>query len=365
MLYIMVDENGFHSSLAATKIRSVENEARKKHVSLLPIRDFSEVEAEEKNPVVLLIGDILPWLTEKAREADLRGIRTIVITGIPAEKLSGYRCSIISTDMENAIRSLIAYLRANGKCRIALYGTNTESAPDMKKEATFKSLIGEEHVFRSHGSLDEVYHRFEAVLDRYDSVLCACDYIALALLDRLKDEHPEDAKRLYIVGGGDSLLSFFASTSLTTFSYDYSELGEVVFSIYRILQSLDTVARMQLYIKSELRVRESTEFKPVEPPLSSPAAERPAKPNVFLSDPMVKPLIALENLINQCDEVDFRILHLLMEGKTYPQIAEKCFVSEGTIKYRVRNIRSIVGAGSMHEVLALMERYLDLERLPG
>ena len=34
MLYIMVDENGFHSSLAGAKIRSIEAEARKKHILL-------------------------------------------------------------------------------------------------------------------------------------------------------------------------------------------------------------------------------------------------------------------------------------------------------------------------------------------
>ena len=364
MLYIMVDENGFHSSLAANKNRSIENEARKKHISLLPIRCFSEVSHEEKNPVVLLISDILPWLTEQARKADLLGIRTIVITGTPAEKLSGYRCSIISTDMENAIRGLVTYLENSGKHRIALYGTNQESAPDMTKESTFIDLCGREHVFRSQGSLEDVYDRFEKVMDDYDGVICACDYVALSLIDRLKRDHPDALERLYIVGSGDSILSYFAATSLTTFTYNYSELGEVVFSLYRILQSLDTVARIQLYIKSDLRIGASTGNRPFTP-TASPIAGPPAKPNAFLSDPMVMPLIALETLLNQCDDVDFRILHLLADGYTYPQIAEQCFVSEGTIKYRVRNMRTIVGASSTREVIDLLEKHLDLSKLPG
>lgn len=364
MLYIMVDENGFHSSLVGAKIRSIEAEARKKHITLQPIRDLSEVAPEEKNPVVLLISDILPWLTDCAEKADHLGIRTIVITGAPAERLSNYRCSIISADIENGMRSLVHYLHANGKKRIALYGTNPESAPDMKKEAAFVALLGEAHIFRSHGSLEEVYRSFEKVIGDYDGVVCACDFIALSLIDRLKRDHPAEAKRLYIVGGGDSPLSYLAPTTVTTFSYDFSELGEVVFSLYRILQSLDTVARMQLFIKSALCVRDSTENKPLSPTVESPAGTQPVKPNVFLSDPMVAPLIALETLVNQCDEVDFRILHLLAGGKTYPQIAEQCFVSEGTIKYRVRNMRAVVGVASTREVIELLERYLDIERLP-
>jgi two-component system, NarL family, response regulator LiaR len=64
-----------------------------------------------------------------------------------------------------------------------------------------------------------------------------------------------------------------------------------------------------------------------------------------------------EKIGQDLTEREREVLTLLVKGLTNPQIAERLVVSEATVKFHLRNIRSKLGASSRTETVALALKY--------
>ena len=76
--------------------------------------------------------------------------------------------------------------------------------------------------------------------------------------------------------------------------------------------------------------------------------------NPFFKDTDMSAYARLEMMFSQCDHTDFLLLRLLPEKLSYAAMAEKCFVSETAVKYRIRKMKTICGVESRDELLALL-----------
>ena len=56
-------------------------------------------------------------------------------------------------------------------------------------------------------------------------------------------------------------------------------------------------------------------------------------------------------------ELDIQILRLVLDGKNYAEISEKCFISESSVKYRAKKFLEITGKVSKQELVKSLKEY--------
>lgn len=57
----------------------------------------------------------------------------------------------------------------------------------------------------------------------------------------------------------------------------------------------------------------------------------------FAEDIEVKEINKLETLLSDCDEIDQKIIKMLLDDQTNAKIAESLFISRSTLIYRIKN----------------------------
>ena len=67
----------------------------------------------------------------------------------------------------------------------------------------------------------------------------------------------------------------------------------------------------------------------------------------------------VEQLMENATDMDHHIIALLLEAKTYAEIAERSYMSEGNVKYRVKKYMTICGCSTKRELLELLREYLQ------
>ena len=68
-------------------------------------------------------------------------------------------------------------------------------------------------------------------------------------------------------------------------------------------------------------------------------------------------MILVENMLSTCDAVDFKILDLLLMGKSYEVVADNCFISHNTVKYRTKKLMDICKTETKKDFLNLVKKY--------
>lgn len=67
----------------------------------------------------------------------------------------------------------------------------------------------------------------------------------------------------------------------------------------------------------------------------------------------------VEQLMENATDMDHHIIALLLDAKTYAEIAERSYMSEGNVKYRVKKYMTICGCSTKKELLELLKEYLQ------
>ena len=67
----------------------------------------------------------------------------------------------------------------------------------------------------------------------------------------------------------------------------------------------------------------------------------------------------VEQLMEDATDMDHHIIALLLDSKTYAEIADRSYMSEGNVKYRVKKYMTICGCKTKKELLELLKEYLQ------
>lgn len=326
--------------------------------------DFDKVFDEGEKRVLLYIG----YSVQKT-PADLsflaeNGIHTLLLNyGFPFLSSS---CSRVLLNYRDTIEKCIAYLVANGRGRIALFGINPSSSTDRLKEQYFSEHPrgrGEGHsrdVYYNYASIGDCYADFSAHCAAYNAVICANDITALTLLRRLKADGVRVPEDMYIMSCGiTTMLAERPTTSITTVSADLSEIGTQAVFTYAMLMKNPGDISLTVRIAPKLTVRASTDFAP--DPKPDALSQQAAFPTLFdfYADPIAQNFFSAENLLLGSDELDHGILDGILAGDTYPVIAERLFTSENVISYRIKRMCRLTGCTKKSELIELLKPYID------
>ena len=325
--------------------------------------DFSKVFTPGEKKVLIYIG-----YSPKDSRHDLmylakQGIHALLINyGGP--NFSG-SCSRVLLNYRDAMEKCIGYLVANKHDRIALFGINPHSSTDVLKSECFSDFLHSRDndpsrdIYYNYGSINDCFVRFAENRTAYNAVICANDIVAMSLLRRLGEIGVRVPEDVYIVSCSYStLLSQRSNPTITTIDADSSETGRQVIFAYTSLVKNPADIALTVRVAAKLIVRGSTNFDPDPEDSDLSIYKAPAAQVDFYAEPDTQNFMRTESLLLSSDELDLDILDGILNGETYPNIAERLYTSEHTIAYRIKRMCKIAGCRNRSELVALLSPYM-------
>jgi len=216
------------------------------------------------------------------------------------------------------------------------------------KEDSFGTM----EVFWNDGSLEKCYVSFLQQAEAFDAVICTNDFVAISLVKRLEATMPEKLEKLTLVSCASTKLSGYYRRYITTLNVHFEQYGKAAVFIHESLKRQSYLAGMTVHVAWDLQERnEADACETIS--LSLPAAQ-----DTFYLDPELQEMLIADKLLNAADEEDKIILTGLLAGIPYTGIMERCFLSEGSVKYRIKRMVAVSGAESKEEMLKSLRKYI-------
>ncbi len=307
----------------------------------------------------ILCGSTQSWISRLSASLYHEGVKSVVAG---SEKREGCLANGYAVcDYRRAIYSLIAYLEACNKTRIALYGVTRSSSTDKIKLDAFLSYGGgiykEKDVFYFEGSTSDCLMSFKERCKEYDAVIGANDVQTQLLIHRLATEGVHVPEDLYAVSFGNSSYRKNPALSLTVALLDSVAVGRSAVDLYIKLATDSSISSLTVKHKCDIAVRASTENKPFKE-MGRREEEKLEQYKDLFSEPPLTMLMQAEDILSRCDALDIEILRAYHKKKRTPVVAEELFLSEGAVKYRIKKLLSATNIASLTELLAIIDPYL-------
>lgn len=363
MIFIIIQiltEPGYEkSSWGKTTLEGLISALIKKKLEFSNAASISSVKKQEEFQYLIIIGSDEKWLGNVLSYCDKINVHPIILSNV-TRTFSSVIYSSVTSDIEKSMYYLIHYLKKRGKTKPALYGINPASVSDLARKENFLTfahgIATAEDIFYNNGSLEKCFENFFADYKKYDCIICANDYAAISLSRNLKKKQvPED--RFLTVSYGGTLLSKKIS-SLLTVSMCYEEYGKAAIAICETLSKNPALLYLNIAVKWKINNVDSLSVN------GQPTTHHTVNPTslnitdeFFYSDREMLEMILVENMLSTCDAVDFKILDLLLMGRSYEVVADNCYISHNTVKYRTKKLMDICKTQTKKDFLNLVKKY--------
>lgn len=343
-------EHGYADSVWCKELlHSLTAELRKRREDHVILRDTDTPGAED---TVFVIGSVFSWLQSTVRRCNDAGVVPILLCTSP-QHIPGGRYHCVCSDLVGSMQLLTASVLQSRGARVALYGINPESVGDRAKaEAFLREHPHPEAVFENSTSLAHCYGRFAPLADQFDTVLCANGFAAVSLVQRLRADSPDTLNRLQVISCAQALLTRHCRGQITSVDMNFAVFGRTALGI------ADMVRKQPHIWELTASVKWSVEDAALQSPALSFVPEEPAR-DAFYRDEELQRMLKLENMLVACDDTDMTILTMLLQDKSYAAMAENCYLTEGAVKYRIKNMRSLCDVPGKEALMELLRQYLE------
>ena len=353
----MAEKNFKNTTSCELILKGLKKNLRKKRIPHLVIDDLKTVDTSKENKYLFLVSTNDSYIAIMVRECQKLKIHPIVISLQSIHSIPGIYSSV-TPSVDNTMFNIMSFLKSENKIFPALYGISINSAPDIARKNCFlqKHVLptGEEHVYFNHTGLDDCFKRFFANISKYDSVICTNNYAAIHLINNLKKlNYP--TSDFIVIGCGKTLMAAKFYPEIV-FAYVVNEnLGKTAVTVLEQLINNTEVLHINMSVKSNIsRVQNSSS----EPLSEDDVVFEENSSDIFYKDPNIKNMLLIEKLLSICDPTDMQILDLVLEGSSYEDIANKTFLSQSAIKYRVKNMLQICGCSSKSQFVVFVKEYM-------
>ncbi len=318
--------------------------------------DISPSDSGDSEKFLIIIGCNPGWIYAAVQRAAETGMHPVLLCCQPVTRLPCV-CSCVSSEPQEATDYILRSLREDGRHTPALYGCNPESYSDLARKECFLSnpvfRVSENDIFYNAGSLSKCFSHFAEKAGHYDSVICVNSYAALHLVRNLRTGNIGSDIR--ITAFGDTMLTRRFCPELDTVSAQYEEFGRAALAVCKLLSGNPELDAVSVTVKWKISSGVRTGLPPASfadsPPVTPTADEQ------FYHDSELSDMLKLENMLNSCGETELRILDLALAGESNEAIAAKCFLSENTVKYHIKKLRTMCGCKTKEELLRRLRDY--------
>ncbi len=357
MIPILVEPAYSNSVWCVSLLEGLTGEFKQKRIPFCRIDALEEVPPGER--YLYLIGSDAEWVRAALTACNRIGVYPILLCNQSYHTFDA-DYSAVCSDVMNSTRRLVELLRRRGCGRIALYGVNPKSVSDESRKASYLAALdgvaGEGDVFYNSGSLENCFEQFYPRAEQYDAVICANDFAAISLVRRLGQRDPAQLERLAVAGCADTRLTQLYGEKILSVRVNFAEYGRAAVMLMESLRKNPYLSHVVMMIRWDVGAERTGAAAAPAPQPALPAL--PSEQDVFYDDRELTEMMLLEKLLSEAEELDRRIIELLLEGAAYERISEECFLTESAIKYRVKKMVRICRVKGRAELTALLRRYL-------
>ncbi len=350
MVCILTDPNYSQSIWCKNFLKSLIENLRKNRIPFCEAFD----EIPENVEAVFIIASDYKWIKSTIKSLNKVNISPILICN-HIEEIVGCEYSCVSSNIQASIKSFLNQINSTHKNKIAIYGVNTNSVADIGKvDILFsnKEYFSENiKIFNNNGSLSNCFNDFSKHIDDIDAVICTNDFAAVSLVKHLKNESPEKLKKLNIFSLTSSSLSKYYNEYITSVNIDYNQYGRAAIRIYKNINKHNYISTMNITVAwnvSDNRISTN----------SAITLEKICEQDIFYNDDELAEMMKVEKLLNNCNSVDFSIINGLVQELSIEKICENCFITEGTIKYRLKKILAECAIKDKKSLIQLYKKYI-------
>lgn len=360
-LYVLAEKEYIASSWCRNILKGLSIEKKRKKIKLISINSADELTAEsEKNKSsVILIGTKAGWINENVNKVLDLNLNPILISNTELI-LDFSSCSIVSSDISGALNEAVLLSKEKGNGSVALYGVNPDSVADNMRKNVFLALGGKKNdIYYNNGILENCFLNFSKSLKKYGAIICVNDFSAISLINRLKRNNMYNEKT-FIISLNSSQLGKYFSPKIVSFSINYKKFGAAALLIHEELTKNEYITSLNALIKYDLNCN-SLSAKPQRQIANSKFffSQTDEEVNIYADDEMIE-LMAIESFLLNTDESDMLILKMLNNKYSYRKIEEVTYLSNSTIKYRIKNICKIFNVEHISVVLDILKQYIKL-----
>ena len=167
---------------------------------------------------LIVIGTDSEWLNEVFMHLTPLCLRIILIDGNISRTYNNINKLLFNQNL--FIERILELLKNHGRRNTAFFGSQKFDTSDETKASTFAQHVSPDDVFYFTNDINSCFDSFLKRLDRYDSVICANDLIAVYLTKRCRENNISIPQQLFLIGNGDLWISSHITPTLSTWSYD-------------------------------------------------------------------------------------------------------------------------------------------------
>lgn len=313
----------------------------------------------EDEPYIFIIGSDNDWVNRTLVICNEKGMYPILLCN-QAYHVFDVEYSCVCSDIIGSMRYLNDSLKAIGKFKVAMYGVNRKSISDISRMESFllvQKNADLNQIYENSGSLEQCYRSFIKEAEKYDAVICANDFAAISLIRNLREKRPDMLEHLTIMSCAETQLSKY-DTSLTSINMNFNEYGGAAMSIYDCLKKNRFLSHVVMAIKWDIGAPKFAEFQLIGQ-TSDESMEKIPEGDIFYEDIELMKMLKIEKLLNESDEIDRIIVNGLLDEKSYEKISIECFMSESSVKYRVKKMMRTCDMDSKYKLINLLREYIN------
>ena len=328
-------------------------------------------DASKLGEPVILMGVSHENLVNAVLELTSKGLE-VILAGMDAESLAS-QISCVTHSRSSQTIQLLRYFHECGKRRIALVGFGRNSLNDLVKLDAARSFMAMHAktlpplgVYDWAERLDESFSAFLPVWHSYDAVICPNDYAAFALIRFLLRNGVRVPEDLYVAGFSDQQIGRYLVPSITSVAMNDATVGRHAFTIWQQLRrhSGENLV-FKIIVPGEMKIRGSTAFQQVSGKTDHAILwNSSADKDLFYQDETVRRLMLIENCLDRHDALDIQLIHGILNGESYEKLADRLYISSGSLHYRLGKIYRELNCRTKAEFVALMSSCYDRFELP-
>lgn len=348
-MFKILCEMPFRNSVWCNEILSgLINALKKRRYTYKEIYNSNTLNTEDW---VFVLGTNPVWLSNAVTLSNKKGITPIVFAPRSDDIVGQFHS--VYTDLNKLISTLVQSLHGNEKKRIALYGINPASVSDMFRMKSFKNATANSApVFFNNGSLDTCFTSFLPYIENFDAVICPNSPVAASLVQKLYESNTSVNEECTIISCTKNFLPAEFSKKILYTDTMYHTLGELALVIYDCAKRKENIACMTVY--ADYKTDATLHTAPQEPNEQLVSADTGA----FYQDITANNYLNIDKLFQQSDKTDRQILIMLTEGHGYSVIAEKCFISESSVKYRMKKLMKLAHVTSKQNLIEILKKIM-------
>lgn len=316
--------------------------------------------------LIIIMGASPEWVEKTIYLLEARNIKALVLSCQPDKDIAGV--SYVLGDHIQAMSMSIDYLKnVCGRKKIALFGINRTDYSKIAYSNRVKMRYFEPEDVFGDGGIDAGYDKFKAVIQNYDALFLIDHVVGMYIIKKMKEDGIKIPQDIFVMSFSNSKIYEIANPSVTTVSISNEYVGDQAIAVYIYLIKQKTPSSVLVTIPCDLKIGESTAGIEYNTPcLRKKTKNEEVKTieSVYTGYPnSIKDIFKLEVILDKCLLIDYKIIQYLDTGMTYAAIAQKLFVSETTVKYRVSRLIKISGTNGRKGLMELLKSYIDISKM--